>query len=76
LDALIATQRDILSDAAKLVAPDGRFVYATCSVLSCENQDQIDWFTGQNPTWRVETQKQWFPSAQGDGFFASVLLQL
>ena len=76
LDALISTQRDILSDAAKLVAPDGRLVYATCSVLSCENQDQIDWFTAQNPTWRVEAQKQWFPSAQGDGFFASVLTQL
>ena len=76
LDALISTQREILSDAAKLVAPDGRLVYATCSVLACENQDQIDWFTVQNPTWRVETQKQWIPSAQGDGFFASVLTQL
>ena len=49
LDALISTQRDILSDAAKLVAPDGRLVYATCSVLACENQDQIDWFTAQTP---------------------------
>ena len=76
LDALISTQRDILSDAATLVAPDGRLVYATCSVLSCENQDQIDWFMAQNPTWQIETQKQLFPSAQGDGFFASVLTQL
>ena len=76
LNALISTQRDILSDAAKLVAPDGRLVYATCSVLSCENQDQIDWFTAQNPTWRVEAQRQWVPSSQGDGFFASVLTQL
>lgn len=76
LDALSSTQREILSDAAKLVAPDGRLVYATCSVLACENQDQIDWFTAQNPTWRVEVQNQWIPSAHGDGFFASVLTQL
>lgn len=76
LDTLISTQREILSDAAKLVAPDGRLVYATCSVLACENQDQIDWFTAQNPTWRVEVQNQWLPSAHGDGFFASVLTQL
>jgi 16S rRNA (cytosine967-C5)-methyltransferase len=76
LNALISTQRDILSDASKLVALDGRLVYATCSVLACENQDQIDWFTAQNPRWRVETQNQWVPSAQGDGFFASVLTQL
>ena len=76
LDALISTQREILSDAAKLVAPDGRLVYATCSVLACENQDQIDWFTAQNPTWRVDVQNQWTPSAHGDGFFASVLTQL
>jgi len=58
-----------------LVAPDGRLVYATCSVLTCENQDQIDWFTAQNPTWRVEIQNQWIPSVHGDGFFASVLAQ-
>jgi 16S rRNA (cytosine967-C5)-methyltransferase len=75
LDALITTQREILSDVAKLVAPDGRLVYATCSVLTCENQDQIDWFTAQNPTWRVEIQNQWIPSVHGDGFFASVLAQ-
>ncbi len=76
LDALISTQREIMSDAANLVAPDGRMVYATCSVLACENRDQIDWFTAQNPKWRLETHKQWIPSAYGDGFFASVLTQL
>lgn len=38
------TQRDILHQAADLVAPGGRLVYATCSVLNEENEDQIDAF--------------------------------
>jgi len=76
LDNLVLTQREILSDAMKLVAPTGRLVYATCSVLACENQDQIDWFLAAYPSWRVEIQNPWIPNEYGDGFFASVLTQL
>ena len=76
LDALVLTQREILTDASKLVAPDGCLVYATCSVLACENQEQLDWFLTENPGWRIVSQNQWIPNAQGDGFFTSVLSQL
>jgi 16S rRNA (cytosine967-C5)-methyltransferase len=34
-------QREILADAAKLLAPGGRLVYATCSLLACENADVV-----------------------------------
>src|SRR6185312_7879530 len=34
-------QREILADAAKLVAPGGRLVYATCSLLACENAEVV-----------------------------------
>ena len=76
LDALVLTQREILTDASKLVAPDGCLVYATCSVLACENQEQLDWFLTENPGWRIVSQNQWIPNAQGDGFFMSALSQL
>ena len=76
LDALVLTQREILTDASKLVAPNGCLVYATCSVLACENQEQLDWFLTENPGWRIVSQNQWIPNAQGDGFFTSVLSQL
>lgn len=45
----VQLQRDILQRAAKCVAPGGRLVYATCSMLSAENQNQVSWFLEQHP---------------------------
>ena len=41
LAALTETQDKLLDQAASLVRPGGRLVYATCSVLPVENQDRI-----------------------------------
>ena len=41
LDQHLAAQKDILAAAAPLVAPGGRLIYATCSVLPVENETQI-----------------------------------
>ncbi len=38
-------QREILAAASTLVRPGGKLVYATCSLLREENQQQADWFT-------------------------------
>jgi len=37
-------QLEILTDAAKMVKVGGRLVYATCSILSYENEDVVDAF--------------------------------
>jgi 16S rRNA (cytosine967-C5)-methyltransferase len=47
--ALAATQLDILRHAFALLAPGGRLVYSTCSVLSAENQDVIGAFLETEP---------------------------
>lgn len=49
IDHYVAIQRDILQRAAKCVAPAGRLVYATCSMLKAENQDQVEWFLQEHP---------------------------
>ena len=49
IEELIALQRRILESASRLVKPRGRLIYATCSLLRRENQDQIEWFLGANP---------------------------
>lgn len=49
LAALQITQAQILASAARCVAPGGTLVYATCSLLAEENEDQIDRFLAQNP---------------------------
>ncbi len=41
---LQAKQRAILDSAARLVKPGGRLVYATCSLLSAENEEVADAF--------------------------------
>ncbi len=44
LEELSALQRKILEQAQKFVKPDGRLIYATCSVLPAENELQAEWF--------------------------------
>jgi len=44
LDDIRETQRRILGQAAGLVAPGGRLIYATCSLLQEENEQQLMWF--------------------------------
>lgn len=44
LQELVAKQADILNSSAKMVKEGGRLIYATCSILKQENQDQIDKF--------------------------------
>lgn len=45
-------QRAILDEAAMLVRPGGRLVYATCSVLREENGAVADQFEASHLTWR------------------------
>ncbi len=40
----ITTQRQILSSASAMVRPGGRLIYATCSLLAEENEQQVAWF--------------------------------
>jgi 16S rRNA (cytosine967-C5)-methyltransferase len=42
-------QRAILEGYAALVAPQGRLVYATCSLLPEENEEQVERFLGAHP---------------------------
>lgn len=49
---LTATQAEILDQAAALVRPGGRLVYATCSLLAAENEAQIAAFRDRHPAFR------------------------
>ncbi len=49
LESLLARQRDVLENAARLVAPGGRLVYATCSLLSSENEEPVLEFLARHP---------------------------
>ncbi len=68
LAELVQLQRRILESAARLVKPGGRLVYATCSLLPAENEEQIAWFLAANPQFKLlpAPQPSPAPSAKAD----------
>ena len=54
LELLQQTQRDLLLKGAKMVHPGGALIYATCSLLPSENQEQTTWFLEQNPIFQID----------------------
>jgi len=89
LDNLIALQARILASAARLVKPGGRLVYATCSMLTAENEAQVAAFRAAHPEFDVVALAEAVPQLAGeipgddlsltparhdtDGFYAAVL---
>ena len=53
LAAHVEAQRGLLDQARRLVRPGGRLVYATCSLLECENEDQVEDFLARHPDFRL-----------------------
>ncbi len=89
LDALVAMQARILASAARLVKPGGRLVYATCSMLPRENEDQVAAFLAAHPGFKAVPLDEVAPQVKNsahpeylaltparhdtDGFFAAVM---
>ena len=53
LEELVALQSRILASASRCVAPGGRLVYATCSLLTEENENQAEKFLAEHPDFEL-----------------------
>ncbi len=74
LDNIRKTQQEILCSYSKMVKPGGKLVYATCSVLPSENQDQIKQFLSTNEEFTFVSDKKILSSQSGyDGFYMALL---
>ena len=73
LDALNATQDEILEQAQHFVREGGFLAYATCSMLRQENDARIDHFLSQSKKWTLFKRHQFTPIDGGDGFFLAIL---
>ncbi len=75
LDRCLALQSDILQRYSKMVKVGGRLVYATCSVLPIENDQQVQKFLSDNGAdWRLVREERFWPDTFGyDGFYAACL---
>ncbi len=76
LAELVALQGAILAQAAAHVAPGGRLLYMTCSLLDAENAAQVSDFLARRPEaegWRCEDRRILTPCDGADGFFGALL---
>ncbi|MFS4439053.1 RsmB/NOP family class I SAM-dependent RNA methyltransferase [Paracoccaceae bacterium GXU_MW_L88] len=71
LDGLLAAQREVMDAAAALVAPGGALVYATCSLLAPENEDQTQDFLERHKNFILVNEQHFRPPAEGDGFYVA-----
>lgn len=68
--AIIKVQRDVLERSAGMVRPGGKLVYATCSILASENEDQARSFSTRFPEFILEEERRISPAGSGwDGFY-------
>jgi len=76
IDRIRKTQQDVLQQYSKMVKPQGKMVYATCSVLPSENEAQIKTFleseSGKDFTF-VKEKKILAHETGFDGFYMALL---
>lgn len=74
LHRLIRLQRQIFERALSYLAPGGKIIYATCSLFSAENEEQVEFF---KKTHQLELETEMLKTlpkeGQMDGFFGVVL---
>ncbi len=75
LEHLRQIQKEILATASQLVSKGGTLVYATCSLLRRENEDQVDEFLLENQIFSEIERLVLTPVNCSDGFFAAKLLR-
>ncbi len=76
IDNIKKVQAEVLESYSRIVKPGGKLVYATCSVLPSENQEQIEKFltteNGKNFTF-VQDVKILASESGFDGFYMALL---
>ncbi len=74
IEKIKETQAEILSNYSKMVKPGGKLVYATCSILPSENENQIEKFLKENSDFKLVNENKVSPVKSGfDGFYMALL---
>jgi 16S rRNA (cytosine967-C5)-methyltransferase len=67
------TQQGIIRDYSRMVKPGGLMVYATCSILPGENQQQVAQFLQTDKSFELMEDRKIMPSDGFDGFYMAKL---
>ncbi len=73
LEKVKQTQQQIITTYSQMLKPDGIMVYATCSILPSENQDQVNAFLKNNIDFECIEDRRVLPSEGFDGFYMAKL---
>lgn len=75
VESYVELQRKIAQNSLKSVESGGHFLYITCSVFACENEENVQFLLQQNPALKLVKQ-QYFSHAQHqtDTLFAALFL--
>ncbi len=76
LNTIRATQQEIIRSYSKIVKPNGKLLYATCSILPSENQEQIEQFlkSDEGVDFELIKDKKVLSHTSGyDGFYMALL---
>jgi 16S rRNA (cytosine967-C5)-methyltransferase len=71
-------QREILTNFSDITKVGGKMVYATCSILPSEGEDQVQWFLKNvGDKWNLIGEKRYSPEVyHADGFYMALLERL
>lgn len=76
LERIKGVQQDILQQYSKMLKEGGKMVYATCSVLPEENNEQVSTFLASDAgqSFKLIKERHIYPSESGfDGFYMALL---
>ncbi|SNV50612.1 Ribosomal RNA small subunit methyltransferase B [Chryseobacterium taklimakanense] len=76
IDRIKDEQQQILQDYSKILKKGGRMVYATCSILPSENNEQVEKFLKNNPDFKLLKDEKIMPSEGYDGFYMALIERL
>jgi 16S rRNA (cytosine967-C5)-methyltransferase len=76
IEKIKGMQAEIIREYSKIVKPGGKMVYATCSILPSENQQQVKSFLAEFPDFALEEERVVLPSESGfDGFYMARIIR-
>lgn len=74
IDQIKKTQQDIICNYSQMLKPGGIMVYATCSILQSENQDQVEQFLiSKKGEFELINDRKVLPSEGFDGFYMAAI---
>lgn len=74
LENIKKTQSEIISNYSKMLKHGGKMVYATCSILPSESEEQVKKFLIQNPEYQLIKEQRTSPATDGfDGFYMALI---